>query len=68
MGRQFGELRGLSAVVGFPSGGGLSSQLKWRKEAGPEGRVRFKPVSARLEFQDYASLAALAGVGFRFAH
>ena len=29
--------------------------------------VRFKPVSTRLEFQDYASLAALAGVGFRFA-
>ena len=67
MGRQFGELCGLSAVVGFPSGGGLSSQLKWKKEARLDARVRFKPVSTRLEFKEYASLAALAGIGFWFA-
>lgn len=41
--------------------------MKWKKEAGLNGGVRFKLVSTRLEFQEYASLAALAGVGFWFA-
>lgn len=41
--------------------------MKWKKEARLDARVRFKPVSTRLEFKEYASLAALAGIGFWFA-